>query len=336
MNTEDLEVPLPQTGSLWNVTDRLEWVKVFKEQPRADQVSGGDSLKTAFYDSDAMQKIAAGTDGLLRILLITTLFVEESVELQLAKLRLTERVSNPSILARTRNPTTRQFFERDIPLRLQNRIKDMDTEFNLLQPSSHACPSADGLSIMDTCIYHKIQIIRHVHLQGLYALAGWKASKAHVDVAERDFRLWLSGPKPTIRKCVWHAAVLFSTLHSRRDMVLWEPMCFLTGAMFMWAYLKYADDRVVQGSSADCVTGNQKALRLDRPTSEDEMESWIEHGFSGDVHVTGIGNLIPGECPNRVLDELAKCLLAQTGTANLSSGIAKAVMRICHGLPASD
>ncbi|EXA30660.1 hypothetical protein FOVG_17994 [Fusarium oxysporum f. sp. pisi HDV247] len=336
MNTEDLEVPLPQTGSLWNATDRLEWVKVFKEQPRADQVSGGDSLKTALYDSDAMQKIAAGIDGLLRILLITTLFVEESVELQLAKSRLTERASNPSILARTRNPTTRQFFERDIPLRLQNRIKDMDTEFNFLQPSSHACPSADGLSIMDTCIYHKIQIIRHVHLQGLYALAGWKASKAHVDVAERDFRLWLSGPKPTIRKCVWHAAVLFSTLHSRRDMALWEPMCFLTGTMFMWAYLKYADDRVVQGSSADCVTRNQKALRLDRLTSEDEMTSWIEHGFSGDVHVTGIGNLIPGECPNRVLDELAKCLLAQTGTANLSSGIAKAVMRICHGLPASD
>ncbi|KAJ4135276.1 hypothetical protein NW768_004898 [Fusarium equiseti] len=336
MKIEDLEVPLPQTGRLWNITDPLEWAKVFEEQPRADQVADGNSLKTALYDSGAMQKIAAGTDGLLRILLITTLIVEESFELQLAKSRPIEKVSNQSILARTRNPTTRQFFERDIPLRLQNRIKDMDTEFDLFQLSSHACPSADGLSIMETSIYHKIQIIRHVHLQGLYALVGWKASKSHVDVAERDFRLWLSGRKPTIRKCVWHAAVLFSTLHSRRDMVLWEPMCFLTGTIFIWAYLKYADDTVVQGSSGDCVTENQKALRLDRLTTKDEIKSWIEHGFSGDIHVKGIGNLIPGESPNRVLDELAKCLLAQTGTANLSSEIAKSIMRICHGLPASD
>ncbi|KAH6957485.1 hypothetical protein DER45DRAFT_569829, partial [Fusarium avenaceum] len=334
MNIEYLDVPLPEGGRLWNATDQSEWATVFKEQPR-DQMSGGISLKTALYDSDMMRKIATGTNGLLRILLTTTLFVEESVELQIAKSRFAERVSNPSILARSRNPTTWQFLERDIPLRLQNRIKDMDAEFNLLQPNMNACPSADSLSIMNACIYHKIQILRHVHLQALYALAGWKASKAHVDAAERDFRLWLSGPKPTIRKCMWHAAVLFSTLYSRRDMVLWEPMCFLTGTMFIWAYLKHADDTVVQGSSADCITGNQKALRLDRLTSEDERNAWIEHGFSGHVHVTGIGNLLRGEYPNRVLDELSKCLFAQTGTASLSSGIAKAIMRICRGLPAS-
>ncbi|CAI6027568.1 unnamed protein product [Clonostachys chloroleuca] len=289
MNIEDIDVPLPEQGSLWGAVNRSDW-ESFLEKQSGGQASG-DSLKKILYDADVMQQVMLETDGLLRILIMVTLFVEESTELHRTKSRLAERILNPSVLARTRNPT-QQFLERGIPLRLQNLIKDMDADFNLLQPKLSVSPFGGDLSGMEACLYHEIQIIRHVRLQGLYALTGWQASKADVNIAERDFTLWLNGDKPTVRKCLWHAATIFSTLYSRRHMTLWEPLCFLNGALFIWAYLMYADGKEIQAASAENALESQKALRLDRLKHEDERDTWVEHGFNGNIHVTGIGNLL--------------------------------------------
>ncbi|KAI3579675.1 hypothetical protein IWW34DRAFT_850121 [Fusarium oxysporum f. sp. albedinis] len=333
LKVEDIDVPLPEQGSLWSAGNRSDWESVLGKQPGAGKRSE-NSLKDILYDADTMQQVAADIHGMLRILLMVTLFVEESTEVLRTKSWLSERISNPSALARSRNPT-RPFLERNTPLRLQNRIKALDADFTLLQPKLAVFPLTNNLSIMQACIYHEIHIIRHVSLQELYALTGWQASKPYVDIAERDFKLWLNGHKPTIRKCLWHAATLFSSLHSRRHMTLWEPLCFLNGATFIWAYLKYADGKTIEASSPAHTIENQKALRLDQLTNEDERNAWIEHGFNGNIHVTGIGNLNPGECPNQVLEELYRCLIPQTGTANLAGGIAKAIMQVCRGLSPS-
>ncbi|CAH0043489.1 unnamed protein product [Clonostachys solani] len=332
MNIEDIDVPLPEQESAWSAVTQSDWESAIGE--RSGGQASKNSLKRVLYGIDSMQQVLPEVDGFIRLLLTVTLFVEENMELLRTKSWLAEGISNPSSLARSRS-STQPTLERDTPFRLQNRIKAMDADFNLLQPNFTIYPFVSDLSIMEACMYHEVHIMRHVRLEGLYALTGWQASKTYIDIAERDFKLWLHDHQPTIRKCLWHAATLLSTLHSRRHMTLWEPLCFLTRAIFLWAYLKHADSKTVQPSSSEHMIENQKALRLDRLTKADERNAWIDHGFNGNVHVTGIGNLNPGEHPNRVLEELHRYLISQTGTANLAGGIAKAAMQVCRGLPPS-
>lgn len=171
---------------------------------------------------------------------------------------------------------------------------------------------------------HILSILRLVSLRAVYAFSGWDANDRQVHEARAYLERWVREDSQSLRKCLWHASLVFQTLRNRKRLSCFHVFYMLIASLILWIYCVLTG---VPGTVSKAENGD--AIRLDK-VEWASLSSWLT-GESKRIHLTGLGILEGAQGARRVLEELHKTLLSGTEWASLRRGIAHAVEQVLSG-----
>ncbi|KAH7393683.1 hypothetical protein BKA64DRAFT_710017 [Cadophora sp. MPI-SDFR-AT-0126] len=201
----------------------------------------------------------------------------------------------------------------------------------LATPLSTAIDSEFHISkfVSDTDpLFHITSILRKVPLRRLHSFSGWQAHTSEIEESEKSLEAWMQANEEPARECLWHAAVVFSTLRGQSYLSCHAPLCILIAAIYIWAYDKLSRHNIPKVDNRSSIS----TVRIDCLQDPTRIERWIK-GESGitRIHIKQVGILNGSDSISRLLLELERVFLAQTAWSGLCGGLAFAVRRIIEG-----
>jgi hypothetical protein len=182
----------------------------------------------------------------------------------------------------------------------------------------------------ENCALHIMSILRHVSLRAVYAFSGWEADDRQVQEARTYLRRWINSDVQSVRKCLWHAALIFRTLRKKRRMSCFDVFYILIATLIIWTYCMLHSDTGMSGVQRQQPNHRSAdAVRIDK-VELSALSSWLQ-GECHTIHLTGLGVLEGSQGARRVLEELGKVLMSGTEWAESRRGIAWATEQVISG-----
>ena len=142
---------------------------------------------------------------------------------------------------------------------------------------------------------HHAGILLHAPMLEILNYTNYFATSRDITKFYERLTLWAEEDKGrTIRRAVFHAAILFGFISSRSCYGFHEPIAFMTATLTLWTFIDLCAKSQNKGSTSP-QSNFQVTVRLDKLRGEDEALEWIERGHQLRAHLTDIGNILsPG------------------------------------------
>ncbi|KAJ5417211.1 uncharacterized protein N7487_000761 [Penicillium crustosum] len=170
-------------------------------------------------------------------------------------------------------------------------FRSMDEVFAAIPTSA----KPDYIAARDV-IHHVLSLLRVVSLHMLESFSDWQDEEADVDASRSSLKHWMENNQSIARKCLWHAACVFSALKIKQKFACHDPLCFLIAFFYIWAF----DTLMVAPELEKPQASNKEVRFLDTR----EIQIWIAEGPNTPLNLIGVGNLTGKASSLRLLTEV--------------------------------
>ncbi|SPQ22636.1 b6b2e5fa-6476-445c-adbd-fbbda463b2a1 [Thermothielavioides terrestris] len=190
-------------------------------------------------------------------------------------------------------------------------------------------------------VVHVLAILRLVPLATLYRATGWQTDQAGMARAKAHMGRFFHRDRAGARKCLWHAAVIFSELRNARRFACYDALNLCVSVCYIWLYAHLAPgpprdrdrDRSQQPEGASPSAPQQRGtvIGLDKLAERRDVEKWIASGAEAEIYITGVGRLRGPNSQAILLGDATKTLMNQAAWRPLCRGLARAFTQLKRG-----
>jgi hypothetical protein len=184
-------------------------------------------------------------------------------------------------------------------------------------------------------LVHVLAILRCVPLATLYHSAGWQTDVAGTIRAKDQLRAFFRNKTTSARKCLWHAAIVYTELRKGRQFACYDSLNIWVAVCYIGSYATLGPEKPTQAPSVhrpnNRTSVQNRAIRLDKLTKRNEVEKWFNSGAEGEVHITGVGLLRGANSHTILLNDVSKILMKQVSWPGLCQALARAFIKITQG-----
>lgn len=196
-------------------------------------------------------------------------------------------------------------------------------------------PDEDGQESPIKPLFHLMSVLRQVPLRHLFAFSRWRATEAESEESKCYLQSWMERDPVAARRCLWHAAMVLSSMRSKKQHACHEPFTLLISVSMIWAFDMLAKPCEAEDWESIETGRDEKGppTRIDRLKTFEQVERWAKEGRNDCVLLTGIGILRGPESSRRLLIECRKILSSGTAWARLRYAILHGVNEVLQGRP---
>jgi hypothetical protein len=151
-------------------------------------------------------------------------------------------------------------------------------------------------------------------------------------IARQQIWRWVNNDQHKARLSMIHAGALIWHLRRYKTDAFYEPAAVLLATLAIWAYGSFCSTHESQRSSPVSTPGTSGPtfIRLDRPCDDELVQIYVrDDGARMRAHISGVGNILAPQGPERVLME-GRRLLETLGTWACAQRMASMLERLAH------
>lgn len=125
-------------------------------------------------------------------------------------------------------------------------------------------------------------------------------------IARQQIWRWVNNDQHKARLSMMHAGALIWHLRRYKADAFYEPAAVLLATLAIWAYGSFCRTRDPQSSSPVSTPGTSGPtfIRLDRPCDDELVQIYVrDDGGHMRAHISGVGNILAPQAPERALLE---------------------------------
>lgn len=184
-------------------------------------------------------------------------------------------------------------------------------------------------------LLHVLGILRRVSLKTLHRATGWQTNEDQMLRSRAKMRDFFRDRSREARRCLWHAACIFSATRSTRLLACYDTFSVMVSTCYLFCYSEFHPTSHAQGDRLSHPARSlerEPVMRLDRLHDRSSIEHWIQDATGNrPIHLTGIG-LLEGLNPSaRLLNDVGNTLSSQIAWRGFAYAFATCFKQLGRG-----